>query len=171
MTKGSPGSCHHHHPRATVAEIEQEANWQGNSVQQNKINVLFHKPSVTQSPNGISRGLGNPFCPHGITNRDCGIGKTLHLAIIILKQMKKITKSQQRNRSKEKNQMELKHWKRQKKKRKGIKTLLNGLNIGMENTEKRFSKPQGTELEFTQIENHTHTHTHKRTGPQRPGRQ
>lgn len=58
-----------------------------------------------------------------------------------------------------------------KKKRKGIKTLLNGLNIGMENTEKRFSKPQGTELEFTQIENHTHTHTHKRTGPQRPGRQ
>lgn len=41
----------------------------------------------------------------------------------------------------------------------------------MENTEKRFSKPQGTELEFTQIENHTHTHTHKRTGPQRPGRQ
>ena len=47
-----------------------------------------------------------------------------------------------------------------KKKQKRIKTLLNGLNIGMENTEKRFSKPQGTELEFTQIENHTHTHTH-----------
>ena len=33
----------------------------------------------------------------------------------------------------------------------------------MENTEKRFSKPQDIELEFTQIENHTHTHTHTHT--------
>lgn len=81
MTKGSPGSCHCHHPPATVAEIEQEADWQGNSAQ-NRINALFHKPSVTQSPSGISKGLENPFCPHGITNRDCGIGKMLHLAII-----------------------------------------------------------------------------------------
>ena len=36
----------------------------------------------------------------------------------------------------------------------------------MENTEKRFSKPQDIELEFTQIENHTHTHTHTHTQEQ-----
>ena len=143
MTKGSPGSCHCHHPPATVAEIEQEADWQGNSAQ-NRINALFHKPSVTQSPSGISR-KGNPFCPHGITNKDCSIGKMLHLAIIILKQIKKITKSQQRNRSREKNQMELKHWKRQKKKKEKRNQNLTEWS-------------QDIELEFTQIENHTHTH-------------
>lgn len=55
-----------------------------------------------------------------------------------------------------------------KDKKKKSKNLTEWSHTGMENTEKRFSKPQ--DIEFTQIENHMHTHTHKNR-PQRPGRQ
>lgn len=113
ITKGSPGKCH---PPAEVAEIDQEAYWhQATQKAEWEKCSLSHKPSVTHTPSGTPRGLRNPFCPHGISSREWGTRKMLHLAIInYLEANEKNIKSQQRNWSMEKNQMELPNWKRQK---------------------------------------------------------
>ena len=147
ITKGSPGKCH---PPAKVAEIDQEAYWhQATQKAEWEKCSLSHKPSVTHTPSGTPRGLRNPFCPHGITSREWGIRKMLHPAIInYLEANEKNIKSQQRNRSMEKNQMELSngiiknYLFQMEKTKKWNKTLLNGLNTGMEKTEKRINKLQ-----------------------------